>query len=214
MQARLRLARLHSQFTRFLWRMLTAVLGPFKDAVLEIRVNSGLLFSMLGKVAWLVPLVTFRHVFTTFPTFYRDFAETGPEWAWALVFLGFIACDCAAIIRRLYEWQIVCLVLGALLWLTLCRLVAAGVPHGTDGLPAAPTVYMYLFAGVGCLISAYRLIHQHGARQEAMQFLLVAKRVEAERAQDKPSAGQTKRTEKSGIQETVTAEKTAHASPR
>lgn len=167
---------------RWLGRLLLAVLGPFKDALLDIRVNSGLLFSLLGKIAWIVPLIAFPHVFSTFPGFYHDFRETGPEWGWALAFLFFIGCDCAAIMRRVYEWQIVCLVFGAMLWLTLCKLVASGVPHGFGGLPAALTVFMYLFAGVGCIISAYCLVHQHRARQEMMDFLMIAKRIEAERA--------------------------------
>lgn len=170
--------------TAILWlrRFLLAVLGPFKDALLEVRVNSALLFSLLGKVAWLTPLVTFHHVFMTFPGFYHDFQEAGPEWAWGMVILFLIACDCAAMFRRVYEWQILCLILGAMFWLTLCKLVAAGVPHGFGGLPAAPTAGIYLFGGIGCLIGAYRLVHQHGARQEAMQFLLITKRIEAERA--------------------------------
>ena len=176
------LGRVRHALPQWLRRLLQAVLAPFVEALLETRINSALLFSLLGKVAWLTPLVTFRHVFATFPNFYHGFEVAGPEWEWSLAILLLITCDCAAIFRRVYEWQIICLVLGAMFWFTLCKLVAAGVPHGGGGLPAAPTVYMYLFAGIGCLIGAYRLVHQHGARQEAMHFLLITKRIEAERA--------------------------------
>ncbi len=175
-------AALRKRAAAWLLRLLRTTLSPMKEALMDVKVNSALLFSLLGKIAWVLPLAFYSHLFDLYPSYYKQFADAGPEWKWALVILLLIACDMAAILRRAYEWQIVCLGAGALFWLTLARLITSDVPHGLLGLPAAPTAYIYFFAGAGCMIGAYRLIQQHGAKTDAQNWLIIADFVEQERA--------------------------------
>ena len=202
-------SRLRARAWGWLLRLLRTVLPPLKEALMDVKVNSALLFSLLGKIAWVLPLALYSHLFALYPAYYKQFAEAGPEWKWALVILLLITCDMAAILRRAYEWQIVCLGAGALFWLTLARLITSDVPRGLLGLPAAPTAYIYFFAGAGCMIGAYRLIQQHGAKIDAQNYLIIADFVKKERdagaywAQDKPTRENMKQENIKREKETV-----------
>jgi hypothetical protein len=159
------------------WLLISAL----KEASGDIKINSALLVSLLGKVAWAIPLTVVPHLFNTFPTYYGAFRQVWPEWVWAVVVVILIAADALAIALKLYEMQIICLFAGIFTWGFFSAMVSQGVPHGWAGLPATPAAYLYTFGAIGCTAGMYRTARAHGAMQEAQRSMLLAGAVEKER---------------------------------
>ena len=133
-------------------RLGLRLVEAIKDALTGLKVNTGIAISLLGKVCWLIPLIIVPHLFSTFPTFYREFAKGGPEWHWALLFLGLIVLDSIALLKERYGLQMATLGIGVFSWFFLAAMVAEGAPRGYFGLWGTPGSYLYSMAAVGCLV--------------------------------------------------------------
>lgn len=153
------------------WLLLTDAVGALKEALTEIRVNSFILISLVGKIVWLLPLLVSPDLFATNPTFYRAFEQQWPQWAWASIIGSFAVFDVVALTLRRFPLDLAALGVGVFLCAFLASLASMGAPHGRLGLPAAPFVYIYLFGAGGCLVGMLRRVSEWGPQQDAANLI-------------------------------------------
>ena len=153
-----------------------------KDALTELRPNTGIALSLLGKCAWLIPLLVVPHLFQTFPSYYKEFARGGPEWCWATLMLALITLDAQALIHKKYLLQMAALFFSMMLWYFLGAMAAQGAPRGYLGLWGTPGSWTWGIAAVGCLAGLVYTGQREYASKTADDFLVWRKFVIEEEA--------------------------------
>lgn len=164
-----------------LWQLACHVIRALKDAASGVRIHSTLFLSLVGKVAWAIPLFAVPHMFRVLPSVYRGFEEAGSEHAWAALILGLILGDVFAITHKGYWPQVCCLLLGAATWFFLGSMVSYHLPRGWLGLPGVPGAYLFGFAGIGCFVGVFKTSQRYHAEADADNWLMMAR--EMDRAQ-------------------------------
>ena len=146
--------------------------AALKDALTDLEPNTGIALSMIGKLAWVIPLLTVPHLFNTFPTYYKEFAAGAPESAWAGL-IGLIVCvDILALYHKAYALQMVSLLFNMFLWWFLGAMVAQGAPRGFLGLWGTPGSWTWACAAVGCLCGLVATGQKERTARNAADFLV------------------------------------------
>ncbi len=159
-------------------RLIVRVVQALKDAASDIRLHSALFLSMVGKLAWALPLLLVPKMFKILPGVYVGFEAEASEHVWAALLFALIALDVFAITRRTYGAQIAGLVAGGFTWFFFSRVITEYLPPQPLGIPTTPGGWLYLFAGIGCFVSLFRTAQKHHAEAEADNYLLLVHEVE------------------------------------
>lgn len=131
------------QIQRGFWKLLQSRINE----LLQSDVEWAEIVSILGALIWGIVLMLPFDTFSTSKTY--NLISFLPEWLWSVAFLTFFVCQSGAILYANIVWRVRMVIVGAIVWATICSMAVGANP--------VSTAYFYLIPTLGCVWAFARL---------------------------------------------------------